>query len=347
MVAVSPPAKVLVTGANGYLAVWIVKKYLEVGYSVRGTVRSLSKSAFLKEQFAEYGKRLELVVVDDITKDGAFDEAIKDVDVIAHTASPFHCNVIDPDELIVPAVGGTTSILNSALKHGTNVKRVIVTSSFVAVCENHPTRREYDETSWNNAAVAAVASKGSAAGGVTIYFASKTLAERAAWEFVAAHKAELAWDLVVINPPLIFGPSLSPAKTIDDINTSQREIYDTLTGARTGAQLRGQGNWVHVSVAADAHLRATQAAAAGGERIIVRSGYFFYQDILDAAAELGVPNIPRGEPYSTGNIPRTTNLVVTTKAEDLLGLKATMPLKNVVEESVKDFKARGYPGFAS
>ncbi|KAI9458397.1 D-lactaldehyde dehydrogenase [Lactarius psammicola] len=307
MVAVSPPAKVLVTGANGYLA---------SGYSVRGTVRSLSKSAFLKEQFAEYGDRLELVAVEDITKDGAFDEAVKGVDAIAHTASPFHYNAIDPDELIVPAVRGTTSILNSALKHGTS---------------ESPTPRDYDETSWNNAAVATVTSKGSGAGPVTIYLASKTLAERAAWEFVAAHKAELAWDLVVINPPYIFGPSLSPAQTINDINTSQREIYDTLTGVRTGAQLRGQGNWVHVSAAADAHVRATHAAAAGGQRIIVRSGYFFHQDI---------------QPYSTGDIPKTTNLV-TTKAEDLLGLKATMPLKDVVEESVKDFKARGYPGFAA
>ncbi|KAH8994007.1 hypothetical protein EDB92DRAFT_1944283 [Lactarius akahatsu] len=80
--------------------------------------------------------------------------------------------------------------------------------------------------------------------------------------------------------------------------------------------------------------------------VFVRSDYLFYQDILDTTAELGVPNVPRGELYSAGNIPRTTNLV-TTKAEDLLGLKATMPLKNVVEESVKDFKARGYPGFAS
>ena len=74
-------------------------------------------------------------------------------------------------------------------------------------------------------------------------------------------------------------PSLTPAPTIDDINTSQREIYDTLTGARTGAQLKGQANWVHVSIAADAHVRATHAAAAGGERIIVRSGGLFYQDI--------------------------------------------------------------------
>ncbi len=64
------------------------------------------------------------------------------------------------------------------------------------------------------------------------------------------------------------------------------------------------------------------------------------------AAELGFLNVPRGEPYLTGNIPKTTNVMMT-KAEDLLGLKVTVPLKDVVEESVKDFKVRGYPGFAA
>ena len=97
MVAISSPAKVLVTGANGYLATWVVKKYLEAGYSVRGTVRSLSKSAFLSDKFARYGDRFELVVVEDITKDGAFDEAVKGVDAIAHTASPFHYKATEPD----------------------------------------------------------------------------------------------------------------------------------------------------------------------------------------------------------------------------------------------------------
>jgi hypothetical protein len=97
MVAISPPAKVLVTGANGYLATWVVSKYLEAGYSVRGAVRSLTKSAFLNDKFAQYGGRFELVVVDDITKDGAFDEAVKGVDAIAHTASPFHYNSTNPD----------------------------------------------------------------------------------------------------------------------------------------------------------------------------------------------------------------------------------------------------------
>jgi nucleoside-diphosphate-sugar epimerase len=97
MVTVSSPSKVLVTSANGYLATWVVKKYLEAGYSVRGTVRSLSKSAFLKDKFAHYGDRFELVVVEDVTKDGAFDEAVKDVDAIAHTASPFHYKSTNPD----------------------------------------------------------------------------------------------------------------------------------------------------------------------------------------------------------------------------------------------------------
>jgi hypothetical protein len=100
MVAISPPAKVLVTGANGYLATWVLKKYLEAGYSVRGTVRSLSKSAFLNDKFAHYGDRFEIIVVEDITKDGAFDEAVKGVDTIAHTASPFHYKSTHPDGIV-------------------------------------------------------------------------------------------------------------------------------------------------------------------------------------------------------------------------------------------------------
>ena len=100
---------------------------------------------------------------------------------------------------------GTTSIMNSALKHGTSVKRIVLTSSLAAVREVHPDPHTYDETNWNNQAVEAVETKGSAAGPIMIYLASKTLAERAAWDFVAAHKADLKWDLVVLNPPWVFG----------------------------------------------------------------------------------------------------------------------------------------------
>ena len=254
MVAVSSPAKVLVTGANGYLAVWVVKKYLEAGYSVRGTVRSLSKSTFLTEKFSNHGDQFELVVVEDITKDGAFDEAVKGVDVIAHTASPFHFKATSPDgmsfhsyqksrpplpnaihpDIITPAVRGTTSILNSALKHGSNVKRLVLTSSVVAVREPTAVPRAFTESDWNNADVEAVKTKGAAAGPVAMYMASKSLAEKAAWEFIAAHKSEISWDLVAINPPYIFGASfsISPSFHCPPPLTGSTHIYSRLSPPR-------------------------------------------------------------------------------------------------------------------
>ena len=227
MVAISPPAKVLVTSANDYFATWVLNKYLEAGYSVRGTVRSLSKSAFLVDKFAHYGDRFELVVVEDVTKDGAFDEAVKDVDAIAYTASPFHHHKsTNPEgmpyflrvltmfgaqdthtDLIIPAVRGTTSILNSALRHGNTLKRLILTSSIATVREDTTAPHTFTESNWNDSAVQRVKTKGSAAGPATIHMASKTLIEKVAWKFIAAHRSEISWDLVVINPPLVFGAS--------------------------------------------------------------------------------------------------------------------------------------------
>ncbi|KAI0262299.1 D-lactaldehyde dehydrogenase [Gloeopeniophorella convolvens] len=352
MVAVAAPAKVLVTGANGYLAAWAVKKYLEEGYAVRGTVRSVTKSAFLNDIFAEYGDRFELVVVEDITKEGAFDEAVKGVSAIAHTASPFHYNGTEPDELITPAVKGTTSILNSALKHGSTVKRVIVTSSIAAILKStmSTTTQTYTEEDWNDPAVEDVKVKRKEAGPLVFYFASKTLAERAAWDFVSAHQSEISWDLCVINPPWIFGPSLGPAPNIDDINTSQREIYNALVGAKTGPQLVGNGSWVEVGDCAEAHVRATYTPAAGGERIVIHEGSFYFQDIceacLDAAAELGITNVSRGEPGCQKNVPLRF-VFDTTKAERVLGMTQMITLKDMVTASVKDFQARGYPGFTA
>lgn len=112
-------------------------------------------------------------------------------------------------DLIIPAVRGTTSILNSALKHGSAIKRLILTSSVAAVREETTVPRAFNESNWNDSAVEAVKTRGSEAGPVLIYLASKTLAEKAAWEFIATHKSEISWDLVVLNPPLIFGARFS------------------------------------------------------------------------------------------------------------------------------------------
>ncbi|KAG8762779.1 methylglyoxal reductase (NADPH-dependent) gre2 [Ceratobasidium sp. 428] len=108
MPAIKAPATVLVTGASGFIAIWVCKAFLEAGYTVRGTVRSASKGDYLVDLLKS--DKFSYVIVEDIAKDGAFDEAVKGVDAVAHTASPFHFEADDPQELIEPAVKGTVGI---------------------------------------------------------------------------------------------------------------------------------------------------------------------------------------------------------------------------------------------
>ncbi|KAI0046928.1 NAD(P)-binding protein [Auriscalpium vulgare] len=187
MSPVSAPAKALVTGANGYLAVWVVRRLLEAGYSVRGA-------------------------------DGAFDEAVQGVELVEHTASPFHFAANDPDELIIPAVRGTTLVLESVKKYGSSVKRVVITSSIVAVFGPYTGTVVFDESAWNDASVSEVREKGAAAG--------------AAWEFIEQNKGHISFDIVTINPPWIFGPPIHELSSLDQLNTSQSEILDTISGKK-------------------------------------------------------------------------------------------------------------------
>ena len=134
-----------------------------------------------------------------LPQDGAFDEAVKGVDAIVHTASPVTDKGEDPTQLIVPAVQGTVGILASALKHGPSVKRIVVTASIGSVHEFISEPKVYSETDWNDLAVHEVETKGAAAPPLSMYCASKTLAERAAWAFWKAHREEVGWDLVVLH----------------------------------------------------------------------------------------------------------------------------------------------------
>ncbi|KIJ56315.1 hypothetical protein M422DRAFT_150365, partial [Sphaerobolus stellatus SS14] len=199
-------SQILVTGASGFVASWVVKESNSRGYLVRGIVRSAAKGEHLKELF---GGQFEYVIVEDVPKNGTFDEAVKDVDAVVHTASPVTFDVQDPQKLIGPAVGGTLSILRSILKNGhtclfsprLNVKRVVITSSFGAIVP-----KTYDESVWNNNAVDIADKEGCRTHPGQIYRASKVLAEKAAWEFVDSHKDEIDWYLITLFPSLIFGP---------------------------------------------------------------------------------------------------------------------------------------------
>lgn len=167
---------------------------------------------------------------------------MKGVDAIQHTASPFHLNGSHPDDLIIPALEGTRSILRSTLKHGTEVKRVVLTSSCAAIEEVVTEPRTFTEDNWNTQSTQEVEAKGKDTSPTHAYRASKTLAEREAWKFVEDHKAEIKWDLVAINPPYIFGPALQEVASAAALNMSMASWHRyVLQGTVDNETLATQG----------------------------------------------------------------------------------------------------------
>jgi len=275
MPAIAPPAKVLVTGASGFVAVWVTRTLLEKGFSVVGTVRSDSKGEYLKNLYKDHGDKFSYVIVDDIEKEGAFDEFVKDVDAVEHTASPFHLRADDPQELIGPAVNGTVGVLKSIKAHGKKVKRVVITSSIAAIISNKLPPYTYTEADWNDVSEGIVREQGKKASAVHKYRASKTLAERAAWKFVAENPG-LGWDLVTVNPPFIYGPPIHDIPSFNALNTSIASFYAALLNKDapfSNEKLAApNGNWVDVRDVAFVHAEALLKEDAGGERFAACAG---------------------------------------------------------------------------
>lgn len=354
MPAVDLPCKVLVSGANGYIAMWIILELLKQGYLIRGTVRSASKGQHLKKEFIKYGDKFEVVIVEDITKEGAFDEAVQGVDAIAHTASPFHFNVQRPEELIEPAVNGTVGILRSALKYGSRVKRIVITSSVAAIVHEGIVPTTFTEENWNHQCLEVVKNLGEKAPNLMKYRASKTLAEQAAWKFVEEHKHQIRWDLAVLNPPLVFGPAIHELTNPASLNISAKMFYDYVADASkaeaVGSDFLSQNGSCYVDVRdlAEAHRLALEKEKAGGERIIINAGVFKWQDFIDAANALSpIPRLlkplPKGIPHSGSGHLGAVHLVSydATKSDRILGLKYRS-ISNTTEGTLADYAARGW-----
>ncbi|KZO94396.1 NAD(P)-binding protein [Calocera viscosa TUFC12733] len=289
MPSVLPPSKVLVTGANGFLALHIVKQLLEQGYSVRGTVRSASKGEWIKIKFSSFGTKFDYSIVEDITKEGAFDDAIKGVDAVLHTASPVPDNFVGTYETIyVPAVNGTRNLLNS-LQSSQTVQRVVYTSSFVAMMKPHAPGWTYSEADWNDNASKLVNERPHKLPGIMLYLAAKTDAERAAWKFYQEHKDNLKWELVTLTPPYIFGPILQNTPN-GSANTIWRKAFTQKPADQVGQHA---GFWIDV-----------------------RDCAFKWQDVYDELQSLNIPEIPndRVEDGDVKDVPNTS------KATRILGL---------------------------
>ena len=250
----TPSSPILVTGASGFVAIHTVIQLLQQGYNVRGTIRSLSKEADLRKTISNYvqaNDRLEILSAD-LSQDAGWDEAMQNVETVLHVASPFP--LYEPkheDELIVPAVQGTLRVLRAAHKAG--VKRMVQVSSVAAISSGHNgENKTFSEADWSDLTK-----------DIGAYAKSKTLAERAAWDFIHGSENTNKMQLTTINPPLILGPV--PNK---DFRTSIELVRTIMLGQVPGVGRIKMGS-VDVRDVASALILAMQTPEAAGQRILV------------------------------------------------------------------------------
>ena len=244
--------KILVTGANGFIGLHTVLHFLKRGYNLRATVRTQEQGEKVRQTLAKHTDTSQLEFIHaDLTKDEGWDQAVAGCDFVLHLASPFPTDAPkDENEVIIPAREGTLRVLRAAQKGG--VKRVVLVSSVVAVISGHEREnRAFNESDWTDTSKTGYA-----------YAKSKTLAERAAWEFIKSAENKNGMELVSVNPSNVFGPVL------DNRQHTSTEWFGTLLRREIPGLTRTQLNLVDVRDLVEMIGKAMIMPAAAGKRFI-------------------------------------------------------------------------------
>ncbi|MEM9738942.1 MAG: aldehyde reductase [Pseudomonadota bacterium] len=279
-------AHVLVTGATGFIASHCMVKLLERGHTVRGTARSTSKSGALNTLISDYmetGVEVPLVAAD-LSKDSGWADAVEGVDAILHVASPIPDTLPrDADELIIPARDGALRVLRAAKTAG--VKRIVMTSSVAAISYGWGDARPdvLNEDHWSNP---------DNIKDNTAYTRSKTIAERAAWDYVKGEGVGL--ELTTINPSAVLGPVMGA-----DFSASLQIVTQLMQGKlpavpHVGFQI------VDVRDVAEAHVLAMENDVSIGQRYAVADDFMWFTDVAQLLND-AYPNHPKKIP--TGQMP--------------------------------------------
>jgi dihydroflavonol-4-reductase len=261
----SNQGKVLVTGGSGFIGGWCVIGLLQQGYTVRTTVRNLAREAAVRSALGKVvdpQDRLSFFAAE-LTSDAGWDAATNGCDYVLHVASPLGvAEPKDPNVLIVPAREGARRAVGAAIKAG--VKRVVLTSSVAATSRGVKTGDSVsDETVWTDLSDPAESA----------YTRSKTLAERAAWDLIAASGS--ATTLATVNPSLVLAPVLS-----SDFSDSVQVVQRLLSGRVPGIPKLGF-NIVDARDVADLHIRAMTAPEAAGQRFIAAGSFRWMAELAE------------------------------------------------------------------
>ncbi|MFL2567171.1 MAG: SDR family NAD(P)-dependent oxidoreductase [Flavobacteriales bacterium] len=248
-------SKVLVTGVAGYIGQHCALELLKKGFNVIGSLRNISKAHEVEtaiKQHIEIKDNLEFCQLD-LLIDNGWEEAMNGCDFVLHVASPYvSYQPKDENELIKPAVEGTSRVLKFAKKFG--VKRVVVTSSVVAMLGDANASIDINSKSWTNIN----------AKNVSAYVKSKTMAEKLAWDFVTNQHTNPPLELVVINPGPVFGPTLT-----GNLNGASMSMYKDLISGKMPMLPQSSINMSDVRDVAEIHVKALENKQAVGKRFIV------------------------------------------------------------------------------
>ncbi|PWJ42855.1 NAD-dependent epimerase/dehydratase family protein [Sediminitomix flava] len=269
--------KVFLTGISGYIGLHCAVELLKQGYAVKGSVRSISKAKsiidVIKTQ-VDPKDNLEFCELN-LLKDDGWDEAVSDCDFVMHVASPFFSKIPkNEDELIKPAVEGTLRALKAAHKAG--IKRVVLTSSMVAMLGDVIGDEKITQNSWTN----------TNAKHATAYLKSKTLAEKSAWEFIK----DKMMELVTIHPGPVYGPTLS-----DNLSGESMTLFKRVITGDLKQMIHTSINMSDVRDVAKIHVLALENEQASGQRFIVATEKAFpYQEITKLLKSNGYKKVGTG-----------------------------------------------------
>tara|TARA_A100001011_G_scaffold63505_3_gene63881 strand:+ start:10093 stop:11088 length:996 start_codon:yes stop_codon:yes gene_type:complete len=320
--------KALLTGISGYIAMHCAKELLKRDYHINATVRNLDKVEDIKNALSALSLDVNKIQFfqADLLSDDNWEDAMADCEYVMHVASPYPLNQPkDESVLIKPAVEGTERVVSLAIKN--NVKKIVLTSSVVAVSVGH-TKKEYSEEDWS------FADKPIAA-----YAKSKTLAEKKAWELIK--NADTDTKLTVINPSGVIGPSLT-----SEISSTQLIVAGLMNG-KIPVNLPIHIGYVDVRDVALAHIKALENPNSDGERIILSNTELWHKDVSKILKEGGYK-----APWLTVSVPVAkflANVVPalkgakrflgkdmvknSTKAEDILGISYIDIKKSILDDA--------------